>query len=672
MLRIGLIGCGAIASAHARAIALTPSVSCSAVCDVDIARAQRICRTFFPKATVFSDPAHLIPLVDAAIVAVPNLYHARVSIPLLNAGVHVLCEKPLAQSTSDAEEMLKAAKQGGAVLTCGFVRRYYGSTALVGQILERGLIGKPIRFRVTESVTNWPFSRVTFDAQFAGGGVLIDMAPHVFDLIQRWFGPVEILRYEDDNCDGVEAVARVLVRCNQYGRDVSGDIFLSRAHATRNRTRIYCERGYIEVDPHKSDSALIVFDGELNPFKTTAELKTINPFVQQLQGFIATVRVQPAAAAAGREAAAVVRLIDQCYSRRMQLPEPWYPIVDDSTGSSSVFGYKKVLVTGSTGAVGLRLLEMWAARGLMGNARCMIRGHSKAARLKRFSVETVDGNLLDFESVRKAAAGCDAIIHLGVGSRAYRETLSVLAAARKEGIRRFVHMSTAAVYGAMLPSSIDRHQEETKIVRTGEPYADEKARAEQAVLHAGMKGLEVVVLRPHIVYGPFLRWSSELLELLAADRISIIEDGGWCNLVYIDDLVRAIDLALAAKQGLSKPMFITDGQPITWRGYIMAHASEIGVCPRLSTRAKAVTAPRSFTKWLADSIAPLGPVVRSKEFRNFVFNSPAVQATAFRAYLGLQNFKLFKAVVDRLRSSAPSIESHEPESNALWNIMQLS
>ena len=93
----------------------------------------------------------------------------------------------------------------------------------------------------------------------------------------------------------------------------------------------------------------------------------------------------------------------------------------------------------------------------------------------RFPVEVVEGDLEDRAAVEKAARGCDAIVHLGVGERAEAETRPVVEAARKLGIRRFVHMSSAAVYGARIPASVESHQDRTPLRATGESYADEKA-----------------------------------------------------------------------------------------------------------------------------------------------------------------------------------------------------
>src|SRR5262249_45412877 len=154
--------------------------------------------------------------------------------------------------------------------------------------------------------------------------------------------------------------------------------------------------------------------------------------------------------------------------------------------------------TGAAGAVGSRLVEIWAEKEKLDRLRCMVRSFRTAARIMRYPLEVVEADLLDRRSVREAARDCDAIIHLGVGEKAEGETRTIVEVARELGILRFVHLSTAAVYGRVIPAAIEALQENTEVLRTGEPYADEKAKAERIVIKECRQGLEGVILRPHI------------------------------------------------------------------------------------------------------------------------------------------------------------------------------
>jgi predicted dehydrogenase/nucleoside-diphosphate-sugar epimerase len=678
-VRIALVGCGAIAYSHARAIAQVAGALCTALFDLNRASAEAVRQSLCPEARVLTELESVAEHADAAIVAVPNVHHAAVSLKLLRAGLHVLCEKPLAVSLPDAEEMADAAEQAGRLLACGLIRRFFASTELAADALRRELVGHPVGFEVRESVWNWPLNRATFDPATAGGGVLIDLAPHVFDQLATWLGPVEVLAYEDDNKGRVEATAVASVRCRTKHGYVPGVVHLTRAYRTVNRARIACTNGYIETDPHAREEIKIAF-GEgaesAENFQTTAHAAKGDPFVRQMENFVKSVRGEAELIAPARAALPTVAAIDACYRQRRPSPERWTRAAGDVRGNVVENRYQKILLTGASGAIGTRLVEMWAEQGRLGQLRCMARSYRTAASIMRYPLEVVEADLLDEAAVKRAAEGCDAIIHLGVGEKASREIEPLLAAARALGIRRFVHMSTAVVYGRSLPARVEAGQESAPLVKTGEPYPDEKAKTERAVLRECARGLEAVMLRPHIVYGPRQRWSAELMELLARGEVCVVEDGGWCNLIHVDDLVRAVECALATEKGFGRPLFVTDGAPLRWSDYIDAHAKLIGARPPRRLSREVLPPDLDWRGWVRASVRPLWPIIKSNEFRSFVFESPAMQATLFRVYLAMREKKSLRPRLEKLRGAGGGAQGAGDGTgetfDSTWTLLQLS
>jgi nucleoside-diphosphate-sugar epimerase len=212
-----------------------------------------------------------------------------------------------------------------------------------------------------------------------------------------------------------------------------------------------------------------------------------------------------------------------------------------------------------------------------------VRRWSTAARIGRYPIEPVLCDLLDPSQVRAATEGVGAIVHCAVGDRqaTVEGTRNLLAAALASGVRRVVHLSTIDVYGRAEGIVTEEHE----LVRTGRAYGDSKIEAEEACLEAAAAGLDVVILRPTIVYGPF----SESWTIEFAVRF---RDGDWrlpreacqgrCNLVYVDDLVRAALLALDAPDVRGAAFNINGPDAVTWWEYFEALNAALGFAPLAS------------------------------------------------------------------------------------------
>ncbi|WP_140421068.1 Gfo/Idh/MocA family protein, partial [Bacillus cereus] len=120
ILKVGIIGCGSIAQhRHLPEYEANPYVQIVAVCDSNKKRAKKIANNY--GVNMYTDYNELINCeeLDAVSVCTPNHLHASISIAALQAGIHVLCEKPMATSKADAEMMIGAAEKSGKKLMIG-------------------------------------------------------------------------------------------------------------------------------------------------------------------------------------------------------------------------------------------------------------------------------------------------------------------------------------------------------------------------------------------------------------------------------------------------------------------------------------------------------------------------------------------------------------------------
>lgn len=235
---------------------------------------------------------------------------------------------------------------------------------------------------------------------------------------------------------------------------------------------------------------------------------------------------------------------------------------------------ERVLVTGAGGFVGRRVVER--ALGLGVPVRALVRRGLVGAS-PRPGLELVRGDVNEPASLAAAVAGCDAVFHCAWGggddlAEARRVnvegTLHVLEAAARAASRRVVHLSTMAVHGDRLPPVLT---EDTPFDLRGDAYGVSKGEGERAALAFGReRGLEVVALRPTLVYGPGAPfWLLGYFERTKREQVALIDGGvGLANLIFVEDLVDAM-LAAATRPGVGGEACLVSGPtPVPWREYL--------------------------------------------------------------------------------------------------------
>lgn len=197
-LKIGIIGAGRIAEdRHICAIkSLVDDVSLTAVSDLNEKRLYEVAEKYqIPHLS--TDYKDIFAYVDSVVICTPNKFHADIAIAALEAGVHVLCEKPMAMNVAECEGMVQAAEKSGKKLSVAYHYRYTEAARLAKETVDAGELGDVLVTRVQalrqRKVPGWG---VFTNKALQGGGSLIDYGCHMLDLSLWLLGnpkPVEVM-----------------------------------------------------------------------------------------------------------------------------------------------------------------------------------------------------------------------------------------------------------------------------------------------------------------------------------------------------------------------------------------------------------------------------------------------------------------------------------------------
>lgn len=191
MLKVGVIGAGTMGSAHAGAYASLAETELVGVCDVRQEAASRVAQATGSKVVsaeeLFDDPE--VDLID---VCVPTPFHKEFVMRAARAKKHIFCEKPLARTLKDGEEMVRAAEEAGVKFGVGHVVRFFPEYLAAKRAIEAGRIGKPGVVRTFRGGGGFPLASQDWYANYEwSGGLTLDMIIHDFDFLRWVFGDVQ-------------------------------------------------------------------------------------------------------------------------------------------------------------------------------------------------------------------------------------------------------------------------------------------------------------------------------------------------------------------------------------------------------------------------------------------------------------------------------------------------
>ena len=320
-VRVAVVGVGAAAQvSHIPALKKSDGVELVALCDRDEEKAARVAQRFgIPRAVETIDELLRDDALDAIVVCTPNFLHAPMAIAALQAGKHVLVERPLARNAAEAEKMVAAAKKADRVLLCALSHRFRSDSQILKKFVDGKELGKVFYAKAgwLRQRANWKPEDWRDKKRVAGGGVLLDLGVQMLDLSLWILGGREVESVtasahfppQTEVEDSLSAFLR-LQGGSTLTLEVTWGLLMEKDFAYCN---LFGEHGAALWNPlrmHRAMHGSLVnvtpaVDSARNVYKQATEA--------QLGYFVDCVRKGSAPASANHEALLVMRLVDAIY-----------------------------------------------------------------------------------------------------------------------------------------------------------------------------------------------------------------------------------------------------------------------------------------------------------------------------------------------------------------------
>ena len=345
-IRIGQVGAGFISNVHHEAFSMVPGTEIVALCDVDKARGEWFCKNHqIPDHYVDIDEMLKRDDIDVVTVGVPNYLHHPMAMKIAEAGKHVIVEKPLALTLAQADEMIDVCKKNGLVLGYAEELCYIPRFVKVKEIADSGGLGEVFFVKQNEK-HGGPYSPWFFQADTAGGGILMDMGCHSIEFC-RWmlgkpavksvycqadvFVHNELTKLDDHIVMMIEFEGGKLAMVESSWTLQGGMVSVAEVHGTEGVAhanllqdgqglKVYSKNGYGEEEFDKADSR-----GWHHP---EWEWNWNNGYPQEMRNFIDCIRNGGTPVESGEDGRVVLEIMIAGYMSAAQGRKIEFPLQD--------------------------------------------------------------------------------------------------------------------------------------------------------------------------------------------------------------------------------------------------------------------------------------------------------------------------------------------------------
>lgn len=281
-MNVGIIGTGTITGNHIKGLSLIPEkAKIAAVCDVNLEAAKAAAEPL--KVPVYSDYKDMIKneKLDIALICLPHFLHCPVGLDVLNAGLHLFIEKPLAITTNECKTLMEAAKKNKKQIFVGQTHQYRATVMKTKDMIRSGVIGE-VKMITNDIVAyyNWESRKPWFlDPKKSGGGALFNTSPHQVDTMMYLVdSPITKVKASVEALRPGQVVDSDSFAFLDYANGVRGLLMVfqgTKDEPVRVKVKILGTKGTIQFNPFGNELELaqldkiekIATDPEFNPFQ---------------------------------------------------------------------------------------------------------------------------------------------------------------------------------------------------------------------------------------------------------------------------------------------------------------------------------------------------------------------------------------------------------------------
>jgi predicted dehydrogenase/nucleoside-diphosphate-sugar epimerase len=646
--RVALVGAGAISPEHLAALKTIPQAEVVAVADRAVARAQSRARQS-GISRVCADVRELYEgrICDVAHVLVPPDLHRRVAEPLLEAGIHVLVEKPLATSREDCDALIEAAHRGGALLGVNHNLLFNPAYLALKQLLAGGELGGLRHLVLVWNVPLVPLAARRFDLWMfrEPQNILLEQAVHPFSKVLDLGGRALAVRSLPSGAVDI-APGRRFYRTWQISLELercTAQVLLSFGERLKTTSlTAVCDDGLVRADFEKDRLGIerrSRFYPPFGPFWSgLAEARSVS--LQSLgtltSGVLSGLALRPAsdpfqismreslkAFYAGLETGCLpvdggfgAEVVGLCEEAAREVTPSVMPSVSPAAPAlrpADVPGPCEVAVFGGGGLIGKQVLRRLVSRGA--TVRVLLRSTEGLPDLFREpGVQVVQGDAEREEDVERVVRGAKTVIDLvypkegeEIDRRMIEGARRIAESCLRIGVERLVYVSSTAALFAGRPGEVITGTTgcDPRSLQRSE-YSRGKAESERLLLELHReRGLPVSILRPGIVVGggapPFHGAVGQFVD----EQHCLGWSPGTAPLPFVlaEDVAEAICLALRSETALGRTYNLVGDVRPTAREYV----AEVGRALRRPLRFHPRRAPRiqavEIGKWLIKRLA---------------------------------------------------------------------